>query len=277
MNRKICCPDFAFPLMEHDKVLKLIALLGMKGIDIGLFENRSHIQPSDQYRNLKYHASELRKKTEDNGLSISDVFVQGDKDFHRFAANHYDDKEREQSRELFLRTLEYAGECGAQHVTALPGVHFVQESFAQSYDRCVEEQKWRVEKAAEYNISYGCEAHIGSICADIKIAKQLCEDSGMRLTLDYSHFVREHLMDEFADCLIPYATHFHIRGASDGVLQAAMKDNQIDFKRILSKLDDANYTGWFCAESCWTPEWEDCYKNDNISDIILVRNFLMQN
>ena len=43
MNRKICCPDFAFPLMEHDKVLKLIALLGMKGIDIGLFENRSHI------------------------------------------------------------------------------------------------------------------------------------------------------------------------------------------------------------------------------------------
>lgn len=56
-----------------------------------------------------------------------------------------------------------------------------------------------------------------------------------------------------------------------------MKDNQIDFKRILSKLDDANYTGWFCAEYCWTPEWEDCYKNDNISDIILVRNFLMQN
>lgn len=276
MKRKICCPDFAFPLLEHDNVLKLISLLGMNGVDIGLFEGRSHLRPSDQYKDLQYHASELRKRVEDNGLIISDIFVQGDTDFYRFASNHYDDTERMQSRTLFLKTLEYARECGAQHVTALPGVHFGNESFEKSYDRCVREQQWRVERAKEYNLSYGCEAHIGSICSEIDIAKRLCEDSDMGLTLDYSHFVREHHNDEEGDCLIPYATHFHLRGACDGILQTSMKDNQIDFERILKKLDNTGYAGWFCTEYCWTPEWEECYKNDNISDIILAKTLLMQ-
>ena len=42
MKPKLACADFSFPLLKHDQSLQLIAMLGIKGVDIGLFENRSH-------------------------------------------------------------------------------------------------------------------------------------------------------------------------------------------------------------------------------------------
>ena len=46
MKFKLSCADFTFPLLPHDDALDLIAKLGVEGVDIGLFEGRSHIQPS---------------------------------------------------------------------------------------------------------------------------------------------------------------------------------------------------------------------------------------
>ena len=43
MKPKLACADFTFPLLPHAKVLDLIAMLGIKGVDIGLFEDRSHL------------------------------------------------------------------------------------------------------------------------------------------------------------------------------------------------------------------------------------------
>src|SRR6266576_26331 len=46
MDLKLACADFAFPLLPHDRVLDLIAMLEFQGVDIGLFEGRSHLWPS---------------------------------------------------------------------------------------------------------------------------------------------------------------------------------------------------------------------------------------
>ena len=46
MTPKLACADFTFPLLPHDKSLDLIAMLDFEGVDIGLFEGRSHLWPS---------------------------------------------------------------------------------------------------------------------------------------------------------------------------------------------------------------------------------------
>ena len=46
MKTKLACADFAFPLLPHDAVLDLVAALQFEGVDIGLFEGRSHLWPS---------------------------------------------------------------------------------------------------------------------------------------------------------------------------------------------------------------------------------------
>ena len=46
MQFKLACADFTFPLLPHDDALDLIAALGFDGVDLGMFEGRSHLQPS---------------------------------------------------------------------------------------------------------------------------------------------------------------------------------------------------------------------------------------
>src|SRR5437016_4277906 len=85
---KLACADFTFPLLPHDKVLDLIATLEMDGIDIGLFEGRSHLWPSKEFKNVAKSARTLAKKLADRELKPADVFLQMNPDFVTFAINH---------------------------------------------------------------------------------------------------------------------------------------------------------------------------------------------
>ena len=82
--------DFTFPLLPHDNVLDLIAALELNGIDIGLFEGRSHLWPSREFKDLPRSAKALRDKLADRGLAPADVFLQLDPDFVPYAINQPD-------------------------------------------------------------------------------------------------------------------------------------------------------------------------------------------
>ena len=51
MKLKLACSDFTFPILPHDQALQLISMLGIKGVDIGLLEDQSHLQPSSEFVN----------------------------------------------------------------------------------------------------------------------------------------------------------------------------------------------------------------------------------
>lgn len=274
---KLSCGDFAFPLLSHDVALDLIKAMGFSGVDIGLFENRSHLQPSDQFINIKKNALELKHELDKRDLVAADIFVQGSLDFREYASNHMDDQRRLYARNLFLKALEYADEVKADHLSALPGVVFEQEGFEASFDRCISEHAWRVDQAKKAGIHFGIEAHVGSIIEDVKNAFDLVTKvPGLGLTLDYSHFVRLGKKDVDCDLLLPYANHFHARGAANGRLQTSVAESEIDFKRIIAKLIRREYNGWITVEYCWTPNWEDCGRNDNVSETILMKEIIQK-
>src|SRR5690348_15283627 len=124
MAFKLATADFSFPLLEHDRVLDLVANLDLDGIDIGLFEGRSHLWPSREFKNLGKSANTLRKKLRSRGLHAADVFLQMAPDFVPYAINHPSAARRKKARDWFGKTLEYAQILGCKHVTALPGVLF---------------------------------------------------------------------------------------------------------------------------------------------------------
>ena len=68
MKLKLSCADFTFSLVTHKQSLDLVSMLGFEGIDIGLFEGRSHLQPSREFRSLARSARTLARKVEDRGL-----------------------------------------------------------------------------------------------------------------------------------------------------------------------------------------------------------------
>lgn len=267
------CADFTFPLLTHDQSLKLISLLGFEGVDIGLFEERSHLWPSREFANVEKSSEALRRQLDGLGLKPADVFLQTAPDFRPFAINHPDAAPRAKARDWFSKTLDYAAGCGCHHVTALPGVHFESESYETSFGRAVSELAWRVEQSRQRGIVFGTEAHVGSLVPDPKSAARLVNEvPGLTLTLDYTHFTRSGLPDSDVEPLLKHASHFHVRGARSGRLQAPFKDNTIDYRRVFEQMRATNYPGWIGIEYVWI-DWEHCNECDNLSETILYRDF----
>jgi len=63
----------------------------------------------------------------------------------------------------FPRTVQFAAECGSRHLSALPGIHFENETEADSFRRCCDELAWRCSLAKEHGLVFSVEAHVGSI------------------------------------------------------------------------------------------------------------------
>lgn len=272
----LACADYAFPLLPHGKVLDLISALEFKAVDIGLFENRSHIWPSSVLGAPERSGKKLQRQLLERGLRCADVFLQTDTSFVTYAPNHPEQARRRVARDWFLRTLDYAAASGARHLTALPGIWFAEEKPSASWGRCCEEMIWRVEQAGHYRIVFGVEAHVGSIVIKPSDALRLVQDApGLTLTLDCTHFTRNGLPNSAAYPLVPYASHFHARCARKGRLQTSFKDNAIDYALLLRGLKRVGYRGYVVVEYVWI-DWEHCNEVDNISETILLRDFLRE-
>ncbi len=215
MKLKLACADFAFPLLTHEQSLRLISMLGFGGVDIGLFDGRSHLWPSREFENVGRSAAALKRshgfarparggRVSANGPRFQAVRDQPPRKRDR----------RQLARDWFSKTLEYAVACGCEHVTVLPGVHFEEERAEESFARAVDELTWRTERAKTCGVTLGTEAHVGSLAPDPATAQRLAQSvPGLTLTLDYTHFTRAGMPDDAIEPLLAHASHFHVRGA----------------------------------------------------------------
>lgn len=273
MNTKLACSDFTFPLLPHEDALQLVSMLDFDGVDVGLFEERSHLWPSREFEDVRRSARELKKKLDDVGLEPADVFLQMAMDFVPFAINHPERSRRQKARDWYLKTLEYAAVCGCAHVTTLPGVHYPDETRACSFSRAVDELNWRVALARECGIVFGVEAHVGSLVPRPKSTERLVQAvPGLTLTLDYTHFTKIGLPDSDVEPLMKYASHFHARGARRGRLQTSFDQNVIDYRRVVEAMEASGYRGWLGVEYIWI-DWEHCNECDTVSETVRFRDF----
>jgi sugar phosphate isomerase/epimerase len=272
MKINLGCADFSFPLLTHDAALGVVALLGLRGVDIGLFAGRSHLRPEIELRKPAKHGSALRRRLAGLGLVAGDIFLQVHDNFADFAVNHPDAARRKFAREQFLRTLDFSAAAGSNHVTILPGVSF--ESRAESLARAASELLWRVGQAKKMELTVAVEPHLGSIADTPKRALQLAASlPGLGLTLDYAHFTRAGFPDRLIEPLAARATHFHARCARKGRLQSSFKHNSIDFSRALAALDRSRFRGWLALEYVWI-DWEHCNEVDVLSETVQLRDHL---
>ncbi len=271
---QFACADFTFPLLSHEKVLSLIAMLDCEGVDIGLFSGRSHLTAESEFQQINQRARLLKNQLEDRGLAATDVYLQLDTDLSLFAINHPDNTRRQYARDSFLKLIDYAVQLGADHVTTLPGMYFTSEEKTASLKLAHEELNWRLERVAGSGLSFGVEAHVGSPFAAPEDAKALIDAvPGLTLTLDYTHFIRNGYAQEEVDPLLVIASHFHARGAKKGQLQVSMADNTIDYLKIIENLKKIHYSGWIGLEYIWI-NWEGCNQVDTLSETIRLRDII---
>jgi sugar phosphate isomerase/epimerase len=274
MKAKLSCTDFSFPLLGHDQALAVIALLGFRGADIGLFEDHGHLKPSAELKRPAANGAKLRRRLAASGLKAADVFLQLHAGFSEFALNHPTVGRRAFARRQFLRTLDYSHAAGADHVTLLPGMLFDGEPRADSVSRSADELAWRVAEARAAGLQLAVEPHVGSLTDTPERALDLVRRvPGLGLTLDYAHFTRAGIADARIEPLTEFATHLHTRAARRGRLQAPLKENTIDFPRLVTALAKWQFTGWMALEYVWI-DWEHCNEVDIISETMQLKNLL---
>ena len=270
---KLSCADFTFPLLPHEDVLALIRLLGLDGVDLGVFSGRSHWTPEMILPDVPLAAERMKSSLDRHGLVASDVFLQTGAEPARRAANDPDPSIRQANRETFHGILDFAVRLGAKHLTGLPGVWHEGIDKNTDWALAADEARWRKAEAAGAGVEYAVEPHVGSLTPDPASASRFAQDTGVTLTLDYGHFVYQGMAPEAADCLLPHTSHLHARGVAKGQLQSTMKDNIIDFTAIHGALQKRGYPGWICLEYVWV-DWEGCNRTDNVSETILLRDLL---
>lgn len=275
MKLKLSCADFSFPLLSHDSALKVIALLGCRGVDLGLFAGRSHLRPEAELSNPGKNGAAIYRRLEREGLVAADIFLQLHESFVEFAVNHPEAVRRKFARQQFLRTLDYAAAAGSSHVTILPGVVCKNESREKSLARAAEELSWRVEQAAAMKLIVAVEPHLGSITDTPRRALQLASlVPGLGFTLDYAHFTRAGIPDSRIEPLAARTTHFHARSAREGRLQCGLKENTINFAGALKALKRHHFNGWIALEFVWI-DWEHCNDVDVLSETIQLQRRLI--
>jgi len=275
MKLKLSCTDFSFPLLEHDRALAVIALLGFSGADVGLFEGHGHLKPGRELVKPVRNGAALKRRLAEHGLKASDIFLQLHAGFTEFAVNHPDAGRREFARDQFLRTLDYAGAAGSEHVTILPGVVFEKASRAASVSRSADELTWRVGRAKTAKLQLAVEPHIGSLIDTPERALDLAgRVPGVGFTLDYAHFTRAGISDSRIEPLAVRATHMHARSARKGRLQSSLKENTIDFGRALKALNQRRFNGWIALEYVWI-DWEHCNEVDVLSETVQLGGHLL--
>jgi len=274
MKLKLSCTDFSFPLLDHDQALAVIALLGLRGVDIGLFEGRGHLTPRRELLKPERNGAALRRRLDAHGLKASDIFLQIHAGFVEFAINHTEQKRRKVAREQFLRATDYATAAGSNHVTILPGVTFATESRASSVTRSADELAWRVVQAKNAKLQLAVEPHVGSLIDTPEQALDLAKRvPGLGFTLDYAHFTRAGISDVRIEPLTRFATHVHARGARRGRLQNSLKENTINFPRMLAALNRHRFGGSMALEYVWI-DWEHCNEVDVLSESVQLKRLL---
>lgn len=270
----LSCADFTFPLLPLPATFQLIALLGVEGIDLGIFSGRSRVNPDMIRGREKAQAREILSPLSDLGLRVSDVFIQTGPSHDQRSANHPDPKERQAGREMFLSALEFAVACETRHMTGLPGMSYAGVPEDTALQLAAEETSWRTQQAASADIVYSVEAHVGSIIpTPEKVLEFIRLGEKLSLTLDYGHFIHAGFSNEDVHPLLPHASHFHARGGAPKKLQAVMTENIIDFQHVAQNLHARHYPGWICLEYVWI-DWEGCNRADNVSETILLRDLL---
>jgi len=270
---KLACADFTWPLLVHDRVLAHIRMLDIEGLDLGVFGNRSHIRPEAIRADIPMWAGILKERIAGAGLELADLFYQPWTDFESMAPNNPDPAQRADGAALFRDMLELARRLDAPGITMLPGVRFGDESPEESIRRSAEALAWRVEEAARHGIALSVEGHLGSnVDTPEKLARLVELTPGLTLTLDYTHFTYQGIPDAQVEPLLAHARHFHCRGAARGQLQTTFGENAIDYGRVIARMREIGYAGYFAIEYVWQ-DWQGCNRSENTCETILFRDF----
>lgn len=268
----LTCVTFSFSALTFEQAVRLIALLELERVDVDCYMDSHHVPASEVAANPHAAAERIRRATADAGVGVSQLFFTFGRHFADRAANAPDDAIRCENERITRAMVLCARYCGAQGLTTLPGVVWPELGPERSLELAARALRPLVDIAGEAGLSLQVEPHLDSVADTPERARALvAQTPGLRLTLDYSHFLAGGDGPNDIHPLLPLAGHFHARHAARGHLQTQARDSELDFGDIYHRLMTCGYQGDICLEPTPGDGWGGAQAVDVVSEVVQLR------
>ncbi|MCL4467292.1 MAG: sugar phosphate isomerase/epimerase [Chloroflexi bacterium] len=269
---RLACSSYSFPLLTLEQSAQLAAMLGFRFLDLGTQPGKTVcLAPAEVEADPGGVADRLLRIAELWGLGYPDLFT-----VLAEPLNSPSLAARQANGERFAAHLRLCRQAGIAGLTLMPGPLWPDLGYERSLRFCAEELSRLLAWAGEADVRLSIEAHAESIVEDPERALELLQRvPGLKLTLDYAHFVYLGVPTARVHELLPYAAHCHARQAARGQMQAIWQEGEIDFEDVVGRLAARGYRGFVSLEYVWAERWGN-NRLDTLSETILLRDRLLR-
>lgn len=274
MDLSVCA--YSFEALPLEGALGVCQSMGFKGVAVSGFANRgrSSYDPDAVGINPQKAADHLMPLLDKYGLHAVDFFVQFSSSFYGRSMNEPDPAVRDKNVKMFAGIAQFCKLAKIPVVTLLPGMDHPSASYEQNLDIAGDTFRKTLEIAGEAGLRLCFEPHTESLTSTPERALSLIERApGLKVALDYSHFVFQYIEIERIHKLIPHAAYFHVRPARPGRLQTRHAEGTIDFIDIINRLKAVNYEGSMSIEYVCSP-WYDANQLDTLTETMATKQAL---
>jgi sugar phosphate isomerase/epimerase len=244
-------------LTLHEGV-QMAAAFGFRHVDVGVGGLNGHLSPVQAAAQPDVFAAQVRQATDTCGVAPNECFTLN----FGPPINDPDAATRKETRNHFAGLARFAANVGFHSLLLLPGPVHPHLGAQRSLDLAVEAFKPLVDLAGAQGVRLHVETDCESCAKTPQAAEELCERvPGLKLTLDYSHFIFLGHAQEEVERLHQYAAHVHVRQAAPGKIVERVDRGRIDYERAVRSLAGCGYAGLFAVEYLACPEADEAGVN----------------
>ena len=234
--------SWSFPACGLEEAWGIARAIGMDHMDLGLLHG-----PALDRAAILATPDTAAEAIEQSGIKVSNVYwLFGDTPFERAVS---DPSAHEANMVDLKSVLRFAKALSSPTLFILPGVNHPGQSIQQSLEISINALRDMTRLADDHGVVLTIEPHVGGLLDSPQRTEELIENvPGLKLTLDYAHFVCTGYTQSQIDPLAEHAAHIHLRQARPGALQAKWGEGTLDFGAMIHTLRSVGYDGFLSLE-----------------------------
>ena len=266
---QISATSWSFPACNLTEAWDIVQAIGVGYIDLGLL----HGPALDRVAVLESPTARAREIL-DADIKVSNVYwLFGDTPHDR--AVSLTDAHATNMIDL-ERVAMFTQALNCPTLFLLPGVFHPQNTRQQLLDNSAAALRDMLQLCANYDVTLTIEPHVGGILdSPDTVLRFLDKVPGLKLTLDYAHFVCMGFTQEQIDPLAAHAAHIHLRQARPGALQAKWGEGTLDFAAMIDTLRESGYSNFLSLEYVHQNYLGTLY-DDVLTESIHMRNLVRE-
>ncbi len=234
--------SWSFPACNLSEVTGIARALGINAIDLSYFyaSGLSRVALLEQPEKLT--------------AEVASLDIQASNLYHLFgdgleARNLALDASLPENLEDFKKVVRFCQRAKIPSVMVLPGIINPGQTRRDALEQSARALQALLPIALDAGVTLAIEPHVHSYLESPNLTLELLgRVPGLKLVLDYAHFVCLGYRQEEIDLLAPHAAHVHLRQARMGALQSKLEQGTINFPALLGTLRESGFDGFLALE-----------------------------